>query len=67
MADLERLVVEELRGIVETLERTQDRLTLLRAVLPPESTEHAVVGCCQLDRLAPLIEELGALTGPASL
>lgn len=65
MSGMDRLVLEELRRIVETLERMQSQLTILRAVLPPESTEHAVVGCCLLDRLAPLIGELGALTEPA--
>lgn len=65
MSGLDRLVLEELRRIVETLERTQGQLTILRAVLPPDSTEHAVVGCCLLDRLAPLIGELGSLTDPS--
>ena len=62
MIGVDRLVLEELRRIVGALELTQNQLAILRAVLPPESTGHAVVGCCLLDRLAPLIGELSALT-----
>lgn len=63
MSGVDKAVLEELRRIVGTLEVTQKQLTILREVLPPESAEHAVVGCCLLDRLVPLIGELGALTG----
>lgn len=62
MSGVDRLVLEELRRIVGALEVTQSQLTILRAVLPPDSAGHAVVGCCLLDRLAPLIGELSALT-----